>query len=101
MTEQIRNVLPRGKEHRITARQIAAMFEIHDSQVRDVINQLRCGGVPVCSDRRGYYLSDDPVDIRAQIMSIEHRMNAMFDAIQGLKTALPGGDQHQSILSLG
>ena len=78
----------RTKKKYITCKEISDMSGYSQIFIRSEINRLRSSGVPVCSSRHGYYLSDDENDICKTISSMLHRISAQERAINGLKTLL-------------
>ena len=61
---------------------------VNASVIRKIVNDLRCNGIPVCSCKCGYYMSNDESDILETINSMERRVEAMVSAINGLKECL-------------
>lgn len=72
----------------IKGREIGARCGIKPVEVRAAINVLRCNGYPVCATAGGYYMSHDAQEVRKTIHSMEHRMQAMEHAVNGLYRAL-------------
>ena len=72
----------------IKGREIGARCGIKPVEVRAAINVLRSNGYPVCATAGGYYMSHDAREVRKTIHSMEHRMQAMEHAVNGLYKAL-------------
>ena len=90
MYDTILQMIPNDNQKRITSSQISQQLNIKGSEVRKYINQMRSSGIPVCSDIKGYYISMDEENVRAQIASMENRISAMKNAIGGLNQFLTG-----------
>lgn len=58
-------VVPEGKDHAITRRQLADLLNVDDRTARDMVNRARLDRLPVLNDQdgKGYYLSYDEADI--------------------------------------
>ena len=83
--EQVLEILPRDDDMRLTGRQIWNMLGIPQSHVRRIVNELRTECVPVCSDRRGYFISTTPKYLRATANHLKHRINKIQTALDGLE----------------
>lgn len=72
----------------ISGREIGVRCGIQPIKVREAINVLRSNGFPVCATHSGYYMANDAKEVRKTICSMEHRMQAMRQAVNGLYRAL-------------
>ena len=68
---------------------LEAAFNIKGSEVRRIINSLRCTGFPVCSDSEGYYYAASQEEINATIAQLNGRITKIANARNGLLTATP------------
>lgn len=84
------NMLHRGVS---TGRDLARAAKTHEAAVRAFVNKFRSIGIPVCASRKGYYISEDPEEIQKTIDSLQHRINQMQKAVDGLRQAMKGADQ--------
>ena len=87
MKDQVLELLSTGTV--CNGRQLAKYLDVNDGVIRRIINDLRCDGVPVCANRKGYYLTDDEDEIRKTIVSLERRINHIQNAVDGLKKVIP------------
>ena len=79
------DILPHKKEFAITGKHIADELDYkNDFEVRRAVNALRTAGHPICSNSKGYWLSDDPHEVLETIHDLEHRMEAIAEACGGL-----------------
>lgn len=84
------------REHHITektainARDLGTLFNVKGKPLRDIINNLRQEGVPVCSSWFGYWYSTDPEDVEKTIKQLESRVTNINKAIQGLSKSTGG-----------
>ncbi len=75
----------------VSASKISSRLGVSGIKIREVVNQARREGLPICSCHKGYYISDDKQEIEKTIKSLAHRAESMMTAAQGLSTCL-GGD---------
>jgi hypothetical protein len=68
---------------------VARLGLANDVALRRVVNELRRCRVPVLSCPTGYWLSRDQDEISACVADLEHRVQGMLGAINGLRRALP------------
>ena len=69
-------------------RELRALFNLTDRQVRNIVSQLRQECEPVCSSSNGYWYSTDPADIEKTLHKLEVQVVNMSTAINGLLMAL-------------
>lgn len=63
--------------------------KLTEARLRKIVNHIRANSLqPLMGTTRGYYLSDDPTEIRRQIQSLRDRMNAIDHAAKGLEEFL-------------
>lgn len=74
----------------ITGGEIAAHFGITGPDVRKEISNARCNLVPICSSRRGYYISNDKELIIRTIESLKNRIASQEKAIEGMRAIIGG-----------
>lgn len=79
-------LIPQKRDGTITAKELAKKTEKTESLIRKKINEARAQGIPICSTRFRYFISDDRKDIEATIEFLTHRINTQLQAIFGLKS---------------
>ncbi len=63
--------------------------KLTEARLRKIVNYIRSNSLqPLMGTTRGYYLSEDPVEIRRQIQSLKDRSNAILTAARGLEEFL-------------
>ena len=85
-----------SKDKPITAKQIKELVRskftlkgFAETNVRACINHLRkTGTVPILSSQKGYYVSYESHEIETVIISLEHRVTGIRNAIEGLNRFL-------------
>ncbi len=87
--------LPTTQEFLITARRLSILLGADESCIRKKINEARSIGIPICSTKRGYYLSNEVGDIQKTIRFLTKRLNTQIKAINGLKARLKGANNEQ------
>jgi biotin operon repressor len=73
-----------GETKAVSSRELEAVFEIKGSMVRKLVNSLRCGGYPVCSDQNGYYYAASSSELRITIRQLSSRISKIAGAKNGL-----------------
>lgn len=76
------------KENPITNKEIGRTLDLSEQAIRKHINEARCNGIPICSCREGYFISNDKADILQTIQRLMHRTIAVEKAVNGLLTTL-------------
>lgn len=99
--EDITSYIPLGNDNRITSKELTAVTGIGGAGIRKAVNEARQNGIPVCSDKNGYFISYDTADIRNTIQQLKHRTDSILTAVSGLtvtyrKEMLRDGAQHES-----
>lgn len=77
-------LIPKSRDESLTAQRLAKMVDVSEPFIRKKINEARAMGIPICSSKRGYYLSDEYGDIAKTIRSLTNRINTQLTAINGL-----------------
>lgn len=78
----------RSENHAIKGRELCALFNVHEKQLRNIVSDLRQNGEAVCSSTYGYWYSRDPDDIQITLSRLEGQVKNMVTAIDGLKRIL-------------
>lgn len=77
--------LPHEKENAINGANLIKYGGLKSTiELRKEVNFLRAKGVPICSDFTGYWYSEKPEDILSAIHQLEHRMEKIANATEGL-----------------
>ncbi len=75
-------------ENPISGKDLANHFGLTGVKIREYINAARCGGIPICSTRWGYFYSTDREQIAKTVSSMQGRISAQENAIAGLNALL-------------
>ena len=78
-----------GKENAIKSKTLESLFRCKGKEIRHMVNELRCLGVPICSCSQGYFYSTCPSDIRETINHLAGRADKIKAAHDGLGKSLP------------
>ena len=54
------------------------------TEIRRIVNSLRCKGEPICSDLDGYYYANNQLEIKATIAQLSSRIQKIAQARDGL-----------------
>lgn len=77
-----------GKENAASSKTLEAIFDISGKRIRDIVNTLRCKGVPICSDMLGYYYASTQHEINTTIAQLNSRMTKISNAKNGLLNSI-------------
>ena len=86
-TKTLLDIIPYGKENKITSAEISRRSGLKGVEIRKYVNTLRSNGCPVCSDSKGYYLATETSDIDSTISNLNSRISHMIVAREGLRNA--------------
>ena len=82
-----------GKDKAITSREIESIFHCKGTKVREMVNELRCKGTPICSCGTGYYYSETADDIYETIAHLNGRIKRIRAAEDGMRKVLKEKDK--------
>lgn len=74
----------KGYQKPISSKSLEIFFGLKGSEIRKLVNSLRCKGVPICSDSDGYYYASNQQELKATIMQLDSRINQIAKARDGL-----------------
>jgi biotin operon repressor len=77
-----------SKEKPVRGNVLASLLGVSKPSIRIEVNKLRREGVPICSNREGYYYSTKPEDIKETIAHLESRTRNIREAIDGIRGGL-------------
>lgn len=77
-----------GKKRVVSAGTLALALNMHEKELRKLVNRLRREGVPIASGREGYYYASNAGEVYATIRSLRKMAAGLDAAICGLETAL-------------
>ena len=77
-----------GKNNAVKSKEIEALFGLKGTEVRSIVNELRCKGIPVCSCGKGYYYATSDDELRQTIAQLNGRIEKIKNAKNGLKQAI-------------
>lgn len=85
-----------GRENAISGKQLKKMLRVRDVGLRNMVHNLRVDGVPICSDRTGYFYPANAWEVIATIGHLRRMRDGVEESIRGLEKAtgafrLPGG----------
>lgn len=74
----------RGANNPVSSKMLETVFHVKGTEIRRMVNSLRCQGKPICSDLDGYYYADNQQEINATIMQLSSRIQKIAQARDGL-----------------
>ena len=85
-----------GRENAVSGKRLKKMFRVREAGLRKLVHNLRVEGMPICSDRTGYFYPANAWEVIATIGHLRRMSDGMEQSIRGLERAtgafrLPGG----------
>ena len=74
----------RGANNPVSSKTLETVFHVKGTEIRRLVNSLRCKGEPICSDLEGYYYADNQHEINATIAQLSSRIQKIAQARDGL-----------------
>lgn len=74
----------RGAANKISSRRLEAVFNVPGSEIRRMVNSLRCKEAPICSDAEGYYWAETKQELEGTIFQLTSRTDKIAQARDGL-----------------
>lgn len=85
-----------GRENAISGKRLKKMFHVREAELRKMVHNLRVEGIPICSDRTGYFYPANAWEVIATIGHLRRMRDGVEASIRGLEGSmgafrLPGG----------
>ena len=85
-----------GRENAISGKKLRKMFHVRDVGLRKMVHNLRVEGIPVCSDRTGYFFPANAWEVITTIEHLRRMRDGVEASIHGLEGSMgtfcpPGG----------
>lgn len=77
-----------GEHNAVVSKEIERRFRIKGSEVRALVNELRCQGVPICSSSKGYFYATSRDEVESTVNHLNSRIGKMVEARDGMKNIL-------------
>lgn len=77
-----------GRDNAVKSKTLEGIFHCKGIEIRHMVNELRCLGVPICSCSQGYFYSTNPPDIRETLNHLAGRASKIKAAHDGMENAL-------------
>ena len=95
LLEYLRRHCP-GRETAVSGKRLKKMFRVREAELRKMVHNLRVEGIPICSDRTGYFYPANAWEVIATIGHLRRMRDGVEASIRGLEKAtgafrLPGG----------
>ena len=86
--ERILCAIPKGKDKAIHNEELAAQFGMSIHTIKKYIQDARMQGIPIVSDKSGYWITDNREELKTFIDSMEKQGKKRFKTIKALKRTL-------------
>ena len=77
-----------GEQNAVVSKEIERRFNIKGSEVRALVNELRCQGVPICSNSKGYFYATNRDEVESTVNHLNSRIGKIVEARNGMKNIL-------------
>ena len=77
-----------GRENAISGKQLKKMFRVREAELRKMVHNLRVEGIPVCSDRTGYFFPANAWEVIATILQLQRMELGLRMASSGMTRAM-------------
>ena len=77
-----------GEHNAVFSKEIEKRFKIKGSEVRTIVNDLRCQGVPICSSSKGYFYAASKDEIEKTLNHLNSRVGKITEARDGMENIL-------------
>lgn len=77
-----------GRKHRVSGAELERALDLSGTDLRRLVNRLRRKGVPIASDRNGYFYAVTAGEVYITIRQLRQMVNGLEKAITGLEESL-------------
>ena len=77
-----------GRQYRVSGSDLERALNISGTDLRKLLNRLRRQGVPIASDRQGYFYAATAGEVYTTIRQLQQMVNGLQKAIAGLEGSL-------------
>lgn len=85
-----------GREHRVSGRTLERALGIRGTDLRKLVSRLRKRGIPICSDRNGYFYAVQASEVYTTIHQLEAWIAGARASVQGLEQSLDSFAERKS-----
>ena len=77
-----------GRKYRVSGAELERALGLSGTDLRKLVNRLRRKGVPIASDRQGYFYAATAGEVYTTIRQLRQMVTGLEKAIAGLEEAL-------------
>lgn len=77
-----------GRKYRVSGAELERVLDISGTDLRKLVNRLRRRGVPIGSDRNGYFYAVTAGEVYTTIRQLRQMVSGLEKAIAGLEDSL-------------
>ncbi len=97
LTNKLLSILPWGKENAVHQYELADSLGVSADVLKGIIKRARRDEQPILSGNSGYWLSDNPEEIREFAHSLKGESFSMMKTAEGLEKAAEREEEAQAI----
>ena len=79
-----------GRKYRVSGAELERALGLSGTDLRKLVNRLRRKGIPIASDRQGYFYAATAGEVYTTIRQLRQMVTGLEKAIAGLEAALEG-----------
>ena len=77
-----------GRENAVSGERLKKMFRVREAGLRKLVHNLRVEGMPICSDRTGYFYPANALEVIATIGHLRRMRDGVDASIRGLEGSM-------------
>lgn len=77
-----------GRKYRVGGAELERVLGLSGTDLRKLVNRLRRKGIPIASDRQGYFYAATAGEVYTTIRQLRQMVTGLEKAIAGLESAL-------------
>ncbi len=77
-----------GRKYRVSGAELERALGLSGTDLRKLVNQLRRQGIPIASDRQGYFYAATASEVYTTIRQLRQMVTGLEKAIAGLEESL-------------
>ena len=77
-----------GRENAVSGKRLKKMFRVRGAELRKMVHNLRVEGIPICSDRTGYFFPANAWEVIATIGHLRRMRDGVEASIHGLEGSM-------------
>lgn len=86
-----------GRKNRVGGTELERTLHVSGTDLRKLVNQLRCKEHPIASDRSGYFYATNAGEVYDTIRQLKQMVSGLEAAISGLERSMERFREHGEV----